>query len=174
MALLLAGFASCRNDEPGSREPSNLTTAAPPAEVVNTPAGMGPAAAIRPDESGPSGIAVEDGSVAIQSETANGQPAAENPLGGCDICHVDVEDEFVGTLHHAEAIGCVKCHGPSDGHVADENNEVPPDRLFATADIDAFCGECHECSRPSAAPGGKRKVCIDCHGAHDLRLAESQ
>jgi len=103
-------------------------------------------------------------------------PAA-NPFGGCDTCHVDIEDEFVGTAHHAEEVGCVECHGRSDGHIADENNDVLPDRLYARQDIDHFCEKCHECSRPPAAQTpaveAKSKVCTDCHGAHDLRLSEA-
>ena len=100
--------------------------------------------------------------------------ADENPLAGCTMCHIDVEDEFVGGVHFAEKVGCKKCHGPSEGHVADENNEVKPDELFARKDVDRLCGKCHECPRPKEpkpAPAEPRKVCTECHGAHEFPVA---
>ena len=105
-----------------------------------------------------------------------GKPGAadENPLAGCTMCHIDVEDEFVGGLHYKEKVGCKKCHGPSEGHVADENNEVKPDELFARKDVDRLCGKCHECPRPKEpkpAPAEPRKVCTECHGAHEFPVA---
>ena len=103
-------------------------------------------------------------------------PLQDNPLAGCPLCHVDVEDELVGTLHFEEKVGCITCHGPSKGHLADENNEVKPDEMFARADVDRLCERCHECFRPKPekpelTAEGQRKVCIDCHGAHDCALA---
>ena len=103
-------------------------------------------------------------------------PLQENPLSGCSLCHVDIEDEFVGTLHFEEKVGCITCHGPSEGHLADENNEVKPDEMFAQADVDRLCERCHECFRPKPekpelTAEGQRKVCIDCHGPHDCVLA---
>jgi len=103
-------------------------------------------------------------------------PLQENPLAGCSICHVDVEDEFVGTLHFEEKVGCSTCHGPSEGHLADENNEVKPDEVFARFDVDRLCERCHECPRPASETPelmheGEPKVCTDCHGPHDLAFA---
>jgi len=103
-------------------------------------------------------------------------PPQPNPLAGCSLCHVDVEDEYVGTAHFKERVGCKTCHGPSKGHLADENNEVKPDEMFARKDVDRLCAECHECDRPEATktPKGKDQkplVCIDCHGHHDQKLA---
>jgi len=143
--LLPAALASCRHeavDPPAARPAPGVTVPAARAVVQVSPAAT---------------------------------PAA-NPFGGCDTCHVDIEDEFAGTAHHAEGVGCVECHGPSDGHIADENNDVLPDRLHTRNDIDPFCTKCHECSRPPATEAqsseAKPKVCIDCHGAHDLRPAQ--
>ena len=143
---LMAAAASCRNEAPDApaRSQSPGTTIAAPAKL-------------------------------LESTPADAEPPAANPLGGCDMCHVDVEDELTGNAHHAEGVGCVECHGPSEGHVADENNEVLPDRVFARKDVDSFCEKCHECSRPTAAEPATtpedRKVCTECHGAHDLVLA---
>ena len=107
------------------------------------------------------------------------EPIATNPLGGCGLCHVDVEDALVGSRHHTEGVGCVKCHGPSKGHAADENNDVLPDHTFARGEIDRFCEECHECSRPKDRPAETKtdaqwKVCTECHGAHKLVLAKEK
>jgi len=98
-----------------------------------------------------------------------------NPFAGCDMCHIDVVDELAGSRHEAEGVGCIKCHGPSRGHIRDENNEVKPDTVFARKDIDLFCVGCHKCSRPEAAePSSKtqsgQKVCTDCHGVHKISL----
>jgi len=117
---------------------------------------------------GSAGDAAEEGSSAEE-------PPAENPLGGCGICHIDVEDEVVPTLHFKEKVACVKCHGRSVAHAADENNEVPPDQVFTRKNVDRFCETCHECDRPKPAERPKvRPVCIDCHGAHDLALISAE
>lgn len=102
-------------------------------------------------------------------------PLQMNPLAGCSLCHVDVEDEFVGTVHFEEKIGCKTCHGPSEGHLADENNEVKPDQLFVGESVNRVCSRCHECGRSSASEtfAGEQeetRVCTDCHGHHDLAL----
>lgn len=101
---------------------------------------------------------------------------ATNPLAGCTMCHTDVENEFVGSVHFKMNIGCTRCHGPSEGHLADENNEVKPDELFARKDVDRLCGICHECRRPKetkAPPPAEPEVCIDCHGAHTVALVKN-
>ncbi|MBL7041326.1 MAG: hypothetical protein ISR77_22000 [Pirellulaceae bacterium] len=103
-------------------------------------------------------------------------PLQPNPLAGCSLCHVDVEDEYVGTAHFKESVGCKTCHGPSKGHLADENNEVKPDEMFARKNVDRLCAECHDCDRPEPTKTLKGKdknapVCIDCHGHHDQKLA---
>lgn len=98
---------------------------------------------------------------------------AKNPLAGCLQCHVDIEDEYTTSVHFREKVACTECHGPSTGHLADENNEVKPDEIFAREDVDRLCGRCHECERPPEpkpvpASSPRHKVCIDCHGPHDL------
>ena len=100
-----------------------------------------------------------------------------NPLSGCVMCHVDVEDEYLHSKHHSVAkISCVACHGPSKGHVADENNEIKPEETFARQDIDRLCGRCHECPQkagasPTETSSPDYKVCTDCHAAHSLARA---
>jgi len=97
-----------------------------------------------------------------------------NPLGGCLQCHTDVGDRYQGSRHEKEDVTCADCHGPSEGHLADENNQVKPDETFAREDVDHLCGDCHDCSRTLPAdwasrPQNERPVCTDCHGSHALR-----
>jgi hypothetical protein len=118
-------------------------------------------------------------SAPAESQPAKAKPVSDNPMGGCAMCHVDVLDDFAGTKHEAEGVGCTVCHGPSDAHTKDENNEVKPDITFTRKDIDAFCSDCHQCTRPKAAalatrPSAELKVCIDCHGAHQTRAHDPQ
>jgi hypothetical protein len=122
------------------------------------------------------GATQDEPETSTAADSAGDYPLQENPLAGCSLCHVDVEDEFVRTRHFKEQIGCKTCHGPSEAHLADENNEIKPDELFARKDIDELCQRCHECGRSNAAetPTNKDKqplVCIDCHGHHTLVLA---
>jgi len=95
-----------------------------------------------------------------------------NPLAGCILCHVDIEDEHLASTHcTADNMGCVECHGQSVGHINDENNEVKPDVMFTRANTDRLCSPCHDCSRQvtpdwKQTPASKRKTCTGCHPAH--------
>ncbi len=180
---LIAGCVSCRSDTADGppREQSPNVTGAAPAGVA---AGDLP---ITQRVSQPAAVAGFSASIpaqwTLEAEDAKAatQPAIvaavnSDPLGGgCEMCHVDVEDELVESVHYTEGVGCVKCHGPSEGHSADENNDVKPDRTYAKEAIDEFCGDCHECSRPRvAAPPTaqqtERAICTQCHDAHSLTL----
>jgi hypothetical protein len=184
VALLVAG-ASCRNDASDPRAaPQTPGVAADPVRIADS----------RPDHVGPDREAPDD----VDAEQVNRdgvdlsntvnladldlsdadlfdmESIEANPLGGCVSCHVDIEDELKVSIHLVEEVGCVECHGPSDGHVRDENNEVAPDQVFARKDVDRLCGECHKCSRPKAEQQQPdRKVCTDCHQPHSLALASS-
>ncbi|MHC4185085.1 MAG: multiheme c-type cytochrome [Planctomycetota bacterium] len=99
-----------------------------------------------------------------------------NPLAGCLQCHVDVEVEHLWSKHHSVSnMGCIECHGPSEGHLADENNEVKPDQAFARKDVDRLCSTCHKCSRKmprgwTKTPPEKLAVCTECHAAHRFAM----
>ena len=123
VALLLLLTASCCDSETSTR---TIDAGKPPpaklAEVVSD---------------GPKDVVAE--------QPPQAEPPAGNPMGGCGICHIDVEDEVAASIHFKEKIGCVECHGRSLAHLVDENDEVPPDRLFTKKTVDKFCQECHEC-----------------------------
>ena len=44
----------------------------------------------------------------------------------------------------ARVPNCTGCHGPSKGHVADEQNGVKPDRIPRGDAIAGLCKECHQ------------------------------
>jgi len=114
----------------------------------------------------------------ISLDDLKAEAAKANPMAGCVMCHIDAGDAFKKSKHALEGIGCTDCHGKSKGHVADENNEVKPDEVFARKDVDRLCGDCHDCERPPAEGEPRRvsrrrprpvEVCIDCHGAHSVK-----
>jgi hypothetical protein len=94
-------------------------------------------------------------------------------VGWCITCHVNVRDELRGGAHDENDISCVDCHGASERHARDENNEIKPDQVFARKHVDKACGECHDCSREESATAkpSPRPVCTDCHTAHRFPLA---
>lgn len=97
----------------------------------------------------------------------------------CLVCHGDYREEPLANWHAKEEIGCMKCHGSSEAHRADEDNITPPEIMFPARKIDAACRACHE---DHDAPARKvietwqkrcpqktdpaQIVCTDCHGEH--------
>lgn len=167
VAVLVAACASCH------KNPAELSGKRNSPRVT----GATPAVATIPEEpSSTNAPAADPGPVADkQIALADADADTAKLLSGCDLCHIDVVDEYVGTLHFKEGIGCIKCHGASDGHVRDENNDVKPEEVFARPDVDRLCGECHECCRTisparTATDRARRQVCTDCHGAHRFPL----
>lgn len=109
---------------------------------------------------------------------------AETPLladnSRCHVCHVNYEKEELAVVHARANIGCAKCHGASDAHIADESwasggKGTPPDKMFARDKVNPSCLTCHamtaadadqdECTYPTMKP---KKTCTDCHGKHRL------
>jgi hypothetical protein len=152
--------------EPVPRRPIDRPAEATPAEEAAADPATDPAAK---EESPPNEAAK------AEAELDEGQVSERNPLAGCELCHVDVEDKFTPSLHFAERVACVDCHGLSEGHVANENNDVKPDVVFDRKNTDPLCEECHACSRPedsrpAKAPPEGPAICTDCHAHHDLAL----
>lgn len=111
-------------------------------------------------------------------------PQAKPAKGGADnepcfVCHGDYREEPIVTWHAVEKIGCIKCHGSSEAHRADEDNITPPEKMYPAAKIDAACRDCHEehdapareviaawQKRCPAKTSPDQIVCTDCHGRH--------
>ena len=199
MLLLIVASGSCRNEtahSPAGQAPPNAAVTVPgpvptgidsdaiapvaaPVDVETVAEPDEADAAAEPDVADPPAEPDEADAVAepnVADPLAGSivaAPGFANPLAGCTLCHVDIEDEYVGSTHYDEGVACAKCHGPSEGHVADENNEVKPDELFAREDVDRLCEACHDCSRqipPEKPP--EPKVCTDCHGPHDIAMLQ--
>jgi len=107
-------------------------------------------------------------SVSEPKPAENVAPSHDDLLKGagvCSRCHVVQVLEW-GISKHVEArTHCRRCHGASSGHVANERNEVKPDRVPHGQEIAPLCGKCHEdgCPETRAAAG-----CEGCHHVHAL------
>ena len=105
-------------------------------------------------------------------------PVADNSR--CHVCHLNFEQEEMALTHARANIGCAKCHGPSDAHIADESwasggNGTAPDIMFPADKINPSCMACHpreklkaENHAPFFAGTNDKKHCTDCHGKHRM------
>ncbi|MCZ2148926.1 MAG: cytochrome c3 family protein [Bryobacterales bacterium] len=100
--------------------------------------------------------------------TAQQQPreSAFRQAGVCSRCHVVQVLEWSASKHPAAGTGCQSCHGKSEGHVANERNEVKPDRLpHGDREVALLCASCHAAGCPKTS---KTSGCSSCHHAHAL------
>ena len=101
-------------------------------------------------------------------------PVADNNL--CFACHVNFKKETLTAIHAQANVGCMRCHGPSVAHGADEDTITPPDVMFPKATIKLFCMSCHTddaidipVHKSVMAEGDPLEACCtDCHGEHRL------
>jgi Cytochrome c554 and c-prime len=106
-------------------------------------------------------------------------PGADNSR--CFVCHLNYQTEALATTHARANIGCARCHGASDAHIADESwasggNGTAPDTMYPAAKINQFCMTCHDLTRADdkitcpfpRLSADEKKVCTDCHGKHRL------
>jgi len=105
-------------------------------------------------------------------------PVADNSR--CHVCHLNFEQEEMALIHARANIGCAKCHGPSDAHIADESwasggNGTAPDIMFPPDKINPFCMECHPKEKINTdtrclflTGASDKKYCTDCHGKHHM------
>ncbi|MBM3734163.1 MAG: hypothetical protein FJW39_00105 [Acidobacteria bacterium] len=94
--------------------------------------------------------------------------AAQQPFrdaGVCARCHVVQVIEWSSSRHTKPGINCQSCHGPSAGHVANERNQVAPDRLPRAAAIAGLCSTCHTAGCPKTKQAAQ---CQNCHHTHAL------
>lgn len=91
--------------------------------------------------------------------------AALQAAGVCARCHVNAVLEWEMSRHASAGNSCSVCHGASRAHVADERNNVRPDRLPRGAQIAALCLSCHDAGCPKAQTS---EACQSCHHVHAL------
>ena len=112
-----------------------------------------------------------------ESEKASVGGGADNSR--CHVCHINFSQEELAVAHARAAIGCARCHGASDAHIADESwasggHGTAPDTMFPKDKINLFCIGCHTANMPKEPQheeiiaGNSEKVCTDCHGKHRL------
>ncbi len=118
------------------------------------------------------------------SSTTAARPAADNSR--CFVCHANYLDEKIAVTHAHAGIGCARCHGDSDAHIADESwasggNGTAPEIMYPKDRINPSCMACHPRStidtadhKPLFAEPAAAKVCTDCHGDHRLPVRRSK
>jgi hypothetical protein len=117
----------------------------------------------------------------LEDAPENSKPiesAADNSR--CFVCHMNYVQEKIAITHAKAGIGCAKCHGPSDAHIADESwasggNGTAPDIIYPRDKINPACMTCHTREKIDApqhqavlSDSSGVKVCTDCHGSHRL------
>lgn len=138
-----------------------------------------------------------DGPKQAQCEPAAEKPLAEKPASEktpaaqakvavepadnsyCFACHANYEDEKLAKKHQIAGVGCEKCHGASIKHSGDEDNLIPPDKMFAKSEINRYCMTCHEEAKLRKSSDHKEwmqelagdETCNECHGkGHRLKV----
>lgn len=162
-----------------------LLVAALAAVSLKLPGGDGAALFPEPDRDPPSALPQTTATVSNESI----RPVADNAR--CYVCHAnyDFNEEPLVFGHAKASIGCVRCHGESTRHSADEDGLTPPDRMFPKAHIRFNCLGCHSWVWLVASDKSKqnrtdlpekpnhqsvldgtadKKLCTDCHGDHRL------
>ena len=98
----------------------------------------------------------------------------------CQVCHLNLVAEELVVKHAKVNIGCAKCHGACDAHIADESwgsggNGTAPDKMYPPAKINPMCLECHprekldyKLHRTFLEGVSEEKFCINCHGKHKI------
>ena len=115
-------------------------------------------------------------------------PVADNSR--CFVCHANYEEEPLSVAHAKANIGCVRCHGVSSRHSADEDGLTAPERMYPKAWVRLNCLGCHdwvklvESDKSKQARAdlkekpdhkavlegtvGEKRFCTDCHGEHRM------
>ncbi len=130
-------------------------------------------------------LLLDDGPLLLLDD-AQAKFLARTPLvdnSRCHVCHMNYAMEQLAVMHAATNIGCIKCHGASDAHIADESwasggNGTAPDIMFPKVKINPACFECHEPRKLSPKDHvdflwgvAEQQYCTDCHGKQH-RLAQ--
>lgn len=135
------------------------------------------------ESGGPERPAGDSGPVAGSPEKIASAPAqAQADSTSCLSCHENFRDEVISIVHGRHGTSCTGCHGQSAAHVAGGSPQPEPDHVYAGAEIDKKCTECHQRHSPAMiervvkrregrkSPHGQpittESTCTDCHGRH--------
>ena len=170
IAIALIVGAGCERTRSGSKTATESKTPAAiaaPREPSNIPAAAAPKK---------EALLLLDDAPEAKAGDAN---TADNSR--CQVCHINFMKEELTAVHAKAGIGCAKCHGDSDAHIADESwasggNGTAPDIMYPTLKITPFCAECHTREKIGDVEMHKGlfdgsvadKTCVDCHGKHRM------
>ena len=118
----------------------------------------------------------------LLDDDAESKPSAKAGADNsrCEVCHLNLATEQLAVTHAKAGIGCAKCHGACDAHIADESwasggNGTAPDLMYPRAKINPFCTTCHarekldkDAHKEFLADTTGKPACTDCHGKHRL------
>lgn len=116
------------------------------------------------------------------AQSSAGKLLADNSR--CHVCHLNFEREELSLNHARAGVGCAKCHGESDAHIADESwasggNGTPPDIMYPREKINPACLTCHDgrtakfdrdIHKLFLAGATPQKLCTECHGKHRMAV----
>ena len=169
--------------------PSHPLNATAPLPLLASALALTLLAPAREDVPRPSNTLIAPTPTPQAAPSAPSGPAADNSR--CFVCHAnyDFNDEQLALTHARANVGCVKCHGESTRHSADEDGFTPPDRMFPKSHIRFNCLGCHDWMKLVDSDKAKKdradleekpdhqsvldataqkKLCTDCHGDHRL------
>jgi hypothetical protein len=176
LSALLALIAGCAPADADPKPPPAVGSKGTAAAPANPPAMTKlPAAGMEkssPKEAPP--LLLDD----APSEEAVAPGGADNSR--CQVCHVNFMQEDLTKVHAKANVGCARCHGECDAHIADESwasggNGTAPDIMYPKDKINAICLTCHpkdkidaETHKEFLADATGKSVCVDCHGKHRM------
>jgi len=161
LAAVVAATTSCEQTRPGKTAVPGATTSAPVTSKV-------------PRTDAEPVLLLDD------EPTGTAAPGKTVDNSRCHVCHVNFATEELAASHARAGVGCARCHGESDAHIADESwasggNGTAPEIMFLPAQINPACMNCHlrekidtEDHQEFLAKPASKKVCTDCHGEHRL------
>ncbi len=173
VAAILAAGSSCRPmPATPNTSPGTVTSSSPSIPTTQTVARLGAAV---PKKEAPL-LLLDD---APDVKTSADQEADNSR---CQVCHLNLVQEELAITHARANVGCARCHGASDAHIADESwasggNGTAPDLMYLKAKVNPLCLGCHTQDKISAdrhkdflAGNTPEKYCTDCHGKHCLPI----
>jgi len=173
LVVATAGKGQIEQKKPATA--SAPTNAAPAAAVKPTP--------VLPDKSPPAKTAPPPLLLLQDAPEDKPEDMAGADNSRCQVCHLNFMREPLTLAHARTNIGCIKCHGPCDAHIADESwasggKGTPPEIMYPRLKINESCLECHKLETVIKSRNHKPEevwllayqemVCTDCHGKHRM------
>jgi hypothetical protein len=175
LALAVAVFPPTHGEQAKAGKTNAVATSSAPASVTSESASKKDPPLLLADDKP---LLLDDG------------PAASTPEGSCadnsrcQVCHLNMTLELISVTHAKANLGCARCHGDCDAHIADESwasggKGTPPELMYPRYKINALCRECHSGEKDRVNRKGPRcpkllgqrtprNTCTECHGTHRL------